>query len=381
MSKRLAHPLSAWLYLRRNPARALPVALVILVSVALVASVVSIIRSIDLTVYTMYGYHRRLAFVAPRNALELRPEIARAVRRDPLAKRVHTVRAALITVRTVFGKMPFAVLGLSPVAMKEVLSRCGLEVSAGRLPADGAAEVAVSEEIARNLGLAIGSVVLRPGSEDAYAPRPMRLVGLLRGPVWMAVASERFIGETFELSVESLLAMADSEDAQRRLEQSLAVRLNKAHARAWTFATLVRETRDALSSLYLIMNVVIGIVVFAIALLAGLLSSIYFRQRLPEMATLAAIGYTCAYLLRRALHETVILCVVGWAGGFVVTVALLAALRALVMEPRGLLLNPLDAGAYLYASPLPVAIGAFAFWSVWTGLRRFDPVSIIERRA
>ena len=59
------------------------------------------------------------------------------------------MRAALITVRTVFGKMPFAVLGLSPVAMTEVLSRCEIEVSAGRLPADGAAEVAVSEEIAR----------------------------------------------------------------------------------------------------------------------------------------------------------------------------------------------------------------------------------------
>ncbi|HSV75041.1 MAG TPA: FtsX-like permease family protein [Chthonomonadales bacterium] len=375
-----AGQLSAWLYLRRNPGRALPVALVILVSVTLVASVVSIIRSIDLTVFTMYGYHRHLAFVSPRNALELRPEIALSVREDPLATRVFTVRPALLTVRTVFGKMPFVVLGLSPEATQVVLDRCGVSVYAGRLPADGAPEVAVSEEIARNLGLRLGSVVLRPGSEDAFAPRPMYLVGLLRGPVWIAVTSERFVRDTFILSVESLIAMAADDGAQRRLERSLSEGLSKAHARAWTFATLVRETRDALSSLYLILNVVITIVVCAIALLAGMLSSIYFRQRLPEMATLAAIGYTRGFLLRRALRETVILCVAGWAGGSALTVGLLTGLRAYVLEPRGLLLNPMDPGAFLYAAPLPLTIGAFAFWSIWAGLRRFDPVSIIERR-
>ncbi|MCS6950405.1 MAG: hypothetical protein NZ520_08105, partial [bacterium] len=52
------NPLSARLFFRRNLARTAPVALVIVLSVVLIGTVVTIIRSIDLTVLTVYGYNR-----------------------------------------------------------------------------------------------------------------------------------------------------------------------------------------------------------------------------------------------------------------------------------------------------------------------------------
>src|SRR5258706_15261980 len=65
MQRTITHPLSPWLYFRRNPGKTLPVAFVIVVAVALVASVVTLVNSIDLTVMTMYGYQRHFSVITP----------------------------------------------------------------------------------------------------------------------------------------------------------------------------------------------------------------------------------------------------------------------------------------------------------------------------
>ena len=59
--------LSPLTYFRRNLGKTLPMAFVIVLSVTLVASVTTIIRSIDLTVFTLYGYNRYLTGLTPRN--------------------------------------------------------------------------------------------------------------------------------------------------------------------------------------------------------------------------------------------------------------------------------------------------------------------------
>ncbi|MCC6731267.1 MAG: hypothetical protein IT208_18235 [Chthonomonadales bacterium] len=366
--------------MRRNPGRTLPVAFVIVVAVALVASIVSIVDSIDLTVLTMYGYQRHFAVVTPRNALTVSPDIDLAVRSLPGVGRIFTARPAFTVVKTVFGKMPYVVFGLPPAGRAEVFRRCRLSMVSGRMPAEGKAEVALSEEIARNRRLQLGSVVLSPESEDSYATVPMRLCGTFRGPVWLALTSESFIADNFAVAPRGLVVTAAAPGGQRALDSALTRSVDRARARVWTYDRLVRDTHDALSSLYLIMAIVVGIVVFAIAFLTGLLANIYFTQRLPEFATLAAIGYQRAGLLARALGEIALLCSAGWLFGALLTAGVLSTLRETVMVPRGLLLDPFDMGAYRYTLPLPLAIASFAIVAMARRLRALDPVSIIERR-
>src|SRR5205085_2492665 len=126
----------------------------------------------------------------------------------------------------------------------------------------------------------LGDVVLEPKSEDSFSAVPMRLVGTFDGPVWLAISSESFIRSHFPLSPEGLVIITRSQREQRLLDRLLDKKLDKARCRLWTYASLVRETKDALSSLYLIMNLVIGIVTFAIAFLTGMLANIYFMQRI-----------------------------------------------------------------------------------------------------
>jgi ABC-type lipoprotein release transport system permease subunit len=374
------HPLSARLYFRRNPGRTLPVAFVIVVAVALVASVVSLVDSIDMTVLTMYGYQKHFSVVTPRNALAVSEDIKAGIRKEPLLGAVFTTRPAFTVVRTIFGKMPFVVFGIPPVAWGEAMRRCGLRMVSGRMPEDGKPEVALHADIARNRHLKLGDVVLEPNSEDSYSIIPVRLVGTFDGPVWLAITSEAFIRNHFPVAPQGLILMAKNDDRQADLDRALDRRMDKAHARLWTYANLVRDTRDALASLYLIMNVVIGIVIFAIAFLTGMLANIYFMQRLPEFATLSAIGYLRRDLLRRVLGETALLCAVGWALGSVLTAGVLLGIKAWIMTPRGMILDPFDVAAYRYTIPLPLTIAAFALLPIARRLRRLDPVSIIERR-
>lgn len=376
----IRHPLSPWLYFRRNPGRTLPVAFVITVSVSLVASVVSLVDSIDLTIMTMYGYQRYLTVVTPRNALEVDPKIVEGIRKQPLTREIFTTRPAFTVVKTIFGKMPYVVFGLNPDARRRLMDRIGLRLKTGRLPIDGKPELALSVEIARNLHLKLGDVVLKPDSEDSYSIVPMRLCGMFEGPVWLSMTSESFIESHFPLSPRGQIILAGTQQEQRELDRALAKSVDKAHARVWTFASLVRETSEGLASLYLIMSMVIAIIVFAIAFLVGMLANIYFTQRLPEFATLAAIGYQRTSLLLRVLGETGLLCVLGWALGSLLTIAILWSIRETIMTPRGLLLDPFDFAAYRFTIPLPLTIAAFATVGVGRRLRALDPVAIIERR-
>lgn len=380
-ARRGVHPLSSLLYFRRNPGRTLPVAFVIVIAVALVASVVTVVNSIDLTVMTMYGYQRHLTAVTPRNAFILSNDIQRKIDSQPLVERTFTTRPALTVVKTIFGKMPFVVFGLSKEGRETVLRKCGLHLVTGRMPADGMPEVAVHADIARNRKLKLGDVVLKPDSEDSYSLVPMRLVGTFDGPVWLALSSESFIQANFPLSTQGRILLARTEEDQRRLDRILDRQLDKSRCRTWTYASLVRETQDALSSLYLIMNVVITIIIFAIAFLTGMLANIYFMQRIPEFATLSAIGYQRRGLIMRILAEIGLLCAAGWLIGSLLNIVLLLGIKTWIMTPRGLLVNPYDLSAYRYTVPLPLAIALFAVLPISRRLRKLDPVSIIEKRA
>lgn len=374
------HVLSPWMYLRRNPGRSVPVLFVIVLSVVLVASIVTLARSIDLTVLTMYGYQRSFAVITPRNALEVPDDLERRIEAEPLTGRVVPMIPAFTTMKTVFGRMPVVVFGLAPEARSAILNKCGLRLSAGRMPEEGRPELIASEEIARSRGIRIGQAVLGPDIEDSFSPVPMRLVGTLKGPVWLALTSREYVAANYPLAPRSLLVIARQPADQPALDHRLDKLVDKHRARPWVYAQTVRETHDALSSLYVILAIVVGIVVFAIAFLTGMLANIFFVQRLPEFATLSAIGYRRAHLIRRAFWEIVLLCVGGWILGMAATVGLLYTLRALVMAPRAMLLNPLDLSAYIYTMPLPFTIVAFSLTTIWLRLHRFDPVTIIERR-
>jgi hypothetical protein len=378
--KAVGNPLSAWLFFRRNLSRTAPVTLVIVLSVVLIGTVVSIIRSIDLTVLTVYGYNRYFLVAVPRNGEKLPPTVEFLIRSEPLAHEIYRISVCFTNIHTIFGKFPFVLFGLTQDEMPKMLRLTRMRLVAGRLPGEGEAACAVSVGIARNRNLKLGDIVSAPDIEDSFSPVPIKLVGLLDGENWFAVVPKEFVQKHFFPPMEELVVAAPSPELQPELDKRMDKTLDKRQVRLFTYGQLVRELRSSLRNLYLIMNIVIAIVVLVIAIMMGMLSNIFFTQRLPEFALLAAMGYTRMMLLGRVLRETVLMVVFGWVLGVLLSMGILWALYLWVFEPRGLLLNPMDWMAYRYTIPVPVAVLAFAALSVGPRLLALDPVLVIERK-
>jgi ABC-type lipoprotein release transport system permease subunit len=375
-----SNPLSAWLFFRRNLSRTAPVALVIVLSVVLIGTVVTIIRSIDLTVLTVYGYNRYFLVAVPRNGNQVDPLAEQTIRAEPLARQIYRISVCFTNIHTIFDKFPFVLFGLTQEEMPKVLRLTRMRLVEGRLPREGEAACALSVGIARNRNLKIGDVVLAPNIEDSFSPVPVKLVGLLDGENWFAVISKEFVQKHYFPPLEEIVVAAPTPEQQPELDRRLDKVLDKRQVRLFTYGQLVRELRSSLRNLYLIMNIVITIVVLVIAIMIGMLSNIFFMQRLPEFALLAAMGYTRGMLLWRVVRETALLVALGWTIGVLLSMGILWALYWWVFEPRGMLLQPMDWQAYRYTIPVPIAVLAFAAMSVGPRLLTMDPVLVIERK-
>ncbi len=353
---------------------------VIVIAVMLVASVTTIIDSINQTVLTMYGYQRYFTVLTPRNTLSIGPSSTAAIKKVPHLQVMYPASALFMRIKTIFGKTPFAVFALRHQDAAAILKRCHIHLMAGRLPSPHQAEIALSYDIAANKHIKLGGVVMSPTSRGSFSPKPIRLVGILDGPDWFALTPRSFVLDNSPIAPNGYLVSARSVKDQIMLDKELKKALNPAHVHIWTYAGLVHDTSSALAYLYLILDIVVGIIIFDIAFLCGLLFNIYYAQRLPEFAVLLAMGYQRRLLIWRTLAETGLLSLIGWAIGAVLTTALLVYMQGAIFHPKGLLLNPYDIGAYRLTLPLPIAIAGFAVATIAFRLRSLDPVGIIERR-
>lgn len=374
------NPLSARLFMRRNFARTAPVTAVIALAVVLIGTVITVIRSIDLTVLTVYGYNRHFAVVIPRNGVELPIDVEGKLFMQPNVKKQVEFRVAFTTIRSIFGKLAFALFGLRQEDMSEMLRMTDMRLVQGRMPKKGAPECVLSIALAKNKKVKIGDTVLGPNTTDSYSPIPVKLVGLLDGENWFAVMSYEYVAEHYFPATANNLLSSGNVSTQAALDDQIKKSMDPTQIRMFTFGMLVKELRESLENLYLIMRVVVAVVVLVLAIMMGLLSNIFFTQRLPEFALLTAMGYTRKRLLGRIIRETSLMVVGGWVLGAICTVGLLNLLNLLVFAPRGLLLNPYDIGSYAYTMPLPITVLAFASITAGSRLLSFDPVAIIERK-
>lgn len=356
---------------------------VIVLSVFLIASVVTIVDSIDLTVLTIYSYTRGFTPIIPRaGRLRVDRDIATRVSKLPQTERVVESSGFFFNVNTVFGRLPFVCFGVPEDDRDYLIQRSGDRLTQGRMPRKGLPEAVASEGIVRNRKLKLGDIIASPTDTGSLVsvPVPVKLVGILSGPTWIAFTSKEFTDEALPLVPHSILVTTHKVSDQVAFGDTLMGMLDRVRVQVFSFHSLVKELRSTLSSMYLIMGLVNGTVIFVVALMSGMLSNIYFTQRISEFAVLSAIGIRRRTLMVHAVSETAILTTIGWVLGSLVDLTFMTALRGRLFEPRGMLINPSDPFAFVYTLPIPLCITLFAIATIGYRLSRLDPVTIIERR-
>lgn len=375
-------PLAATTYLLRNAGKTIPLMGVVMLAVLLICGIVSLINSIPFSIRTIYSYTRQSLAITPRGDASQTPRLVEHLRKHtpvPL-DRVVLARAAGSQVMSIVGKWPFAVLGLKQEDMQYWLDHQHVNGIQGRLPKAGKPEALISEPVARNLNLKIGSDLLGPSQNESYSPYPVKVVGIAKSDMWLMLTSYEYVRANHFPDVDAVLAFAKTPGDQDRLDRWADRAFKGERAQVFAYFKLEKDTNEMFTILYKILNVVIGMLVLVITLMMGMLINIYQSQRLVEFGLLQALGYTKRHLLGRVLRETLSVVLFGWLLGVGAAFLLLNITKAILMDPKAFALDTLDPTAFIYTIPVPIAILIVATLTVVTRFRRFDPVSIVERR-
>jgi putative ABC transport system permease protein/lipoprotein-releasing system permease protein len=355
--------------------------LVIVLAVLLIAGIVSVMNSIPLSVRNVYGYSKHITGATPRGDMSYFPELKEHFEKSPIPiERTIIARTVLFNVRSIVGPWPFVLHGISNADATYLVEKIGLKLTSGRFPEPGQPEAVISERVARNLGLSLGDVLLRPDDEKNYSPFEVKVVGILAGSEWFAFTSYEYLKENHFPPVDVLIFATPNLSEQRKLDAWAEESLRSQRALVFTFPSLERDTEETFRILFKILNVVVALLVTVITLMMAMLINIYLSQRIVEFGLLQAIGFTQSKLIKRAIYEASLVVAIGWLFGVVSACALLSVIRSVLMDPKGFYIDPLDPVAYAYSIPVPIAILAAAAATVWWRFRKFDPISVVERR-
>jgi hypothetical protein len=388
-----ANPLSPLIYLWRNAGKSIPLTGVILLAVLLVTGVIALIDSIPESIRSIYAYSNKMTGISPRGDAQETPKLLAEIQKQspvPL-ERVMTCRASASIVNSIVGKWPFVMLGLSRADMVYYLNRMHGSHLEGRLPTPGAAEAVVSRPVAKNLHIRLynpkdpwklrhQSIILGPDIAESYSPNYVKVVGIADTDQWLMVDSIEYQRMYHFPPIDLGLVFARNETDQSKLDHWAAKHFQGRNAQVFAYFMIEKQTKEMFQTLYLLLDIVIGVLAAVMTFMMAMLMNIYQSQRLVEFGLLHAVGYTRVQLLWRVFLETAIVVFLGWILGVLVAQLMLQALNQMLMAPRAFDLPPFDTTAFYYTVPLPFAILAVAGGTVWWRFHRFDSVSIVERR-
>lgn len=387
-------PLSPLTYYRRNVWRVLPVAGAIVISVFLIAAIVTLLNSVDDSITAHYSSLKSFSVLTPQFERDVEPPVRKKASSFPQVGRTVVAIPYFVLLRTVFGEMPVPIYGLDTADMPRFAAITGNKLEpGGRWPKLNEPEVVLSRTWANNFHVKVGQLY-DPNNERLPAlVEKQRVVGIVSGGANIAIADKTYLMLTLPDTVmrPSYILIPKRPSLLAPLTQNLKDLVEKPKKfgfqedqtrllRVFSYSGLVNELRRSLGFLYRFLAIADALVIGAVALLSGFLANIYFEQRLGEFGLLSALGFRRERLARRLIIETSSLVVVAWVLGLGLTALLFWALDTFYMMPNGLVLSKIGVSALGYTLPTPVLVGVASLATVLTRLYRLDPIEIMERR-
>ncbi|HYE98898.1 MAG TPA: ABC transporter permease [Planctomycetota bacterium] len=374
-------PLSPWTYARRNLRKLLPTLVILTFVVLLVVLVLTLLAGLKDSTLVYAREYEQWSILLPKKDTRLPKAVLERIAAHPAVDRLIDSRNCFMRVKTLVGPVPYHLRAAKAEEMPLLLERARAALKEGRMPTPGTGEVALHENLMKANGWSLGAAFGMAVSEDDWMPGRFTVVGILQGPTPMGLASAEYLtsGALYAFSAklwERVIAVSKP----GRLAEMNAFLREVEEIKVYDHARAIKEISESFDRILLILNFVSVVIIGVVALVVGMLHTIFFAQRIDEFAVLLAIGHTRTRLLRKVSGETAGLMAVSWAGGLVLAFAGLAAFRALVLDPMGVQIPLVQATPLLVAASLPVVAHLFATVTVRGRLRRLDPVTIIERR-
>lgn len=284
------------------------------------------------------------------------------------------------------------VLGVTGADLELVMEACDLRLKEGRLIDPRAAEVILSEELVRALGLQIGDVIGHDIDEDLYPTitTELTLVGILEsipseaGPeIQTGFVSYEYLEahEAYQPRLFNLLVIPRQghRAAVNDFAEALTDGSGGASVRLETFESETERSRQigkATSGMYILADVVVAI---SAALVVGMANRIAIARRLPELGLLYAVGHEKHRLVRRLVLETGVIVCGGWGAGLLLSVTFSLLLNTTSFAAAVPAIDLTSPVPFLFTMPIPFAVVGWVGVSVNRVLNQLDTIAIVER--
>ena len=385
------NPLSPFTYYRRHRRAAL-LLLVLIGSLTLgVFVMVGVMSTGSGSTFYRYHYLTRLSRILAGQALD--PGSVAQLRAHPDVATVLPENGLVINFPAYGGVHSRPVLGMSEADLPLVMAACDLRLKEGCLIEPRAAEVVLSQEIVRVLGLQIGDHIGHDINEDFYPTivTELTLVGVLesvpseaRPEIQAGFVSYEYIEghEAYQPRLFNLLIIP--REGRRVAVNDFAETLTDgsggtASVRLETFEGETerwRQVEKVVSGMYILAD---GVVAVAAALVVGMVNQIAIAHRLPELGLLHAMGHEKRRLVRRLVLEMGAIVCVGWGSGLLLSVTLSLLLNTTPFAGGGPAIDLASPVPFLFTLPIPFAAVSWVGISVNRVLNRLDTIAIVER--
>lgn len=380
-------PLSSLKYFSQNKKRLATVFTVLVLSVLVVSFITSIITSIILdATKTNLDVLKNMSYIYPAsNKVFLDDDVVEKVKNYNEVKDIFNVSITNTVLNTIVGTTSSPVIiSESANDIQTMINEMGLTLIDGRLPSGNDFEIVLHERLLQNKGLKIGDYIGSDVDENEWLQGKYKIVGVLRGDAITSFANKNSYmeslkdsGMVFNKSTGQVLI--PNENQINEMNQKLES-LNKKDVGYQTFNSLQKNLDMQLSSLNTILFIVVFTVVCIIAVSISAMIYIVYMNRSEEFGILHAIGYRKTFISSLILKEISMLSIVSWIVGYLASWGVLSLVNYLILSKKGQILYFFTELGVINTLVIPVMIIIFAIVPLLRKLKKWDPISVIERR-
>jgi ABC-type lipoprotein release transport system permease subunit len=286
-----------------------------------------------------------------------------------------------------------SLLGVAGADLELVMETCDLRLKEGRLIDPRAAEVILSEELVRALGLQIGDVIGHDINEDLYPTitTELTLVGILesipleaRPDLQVGFVSYEYLEghEAYQPRLFNLLIIPRPDRRVAVNDFAAALTNGSGGTTSVHLETFEGETETwqqvgkAISGMYTLADVVVAV---SAALVVGMVNRIAIACRLPELGLLHAVGHEKRRLVRRLVFEISVIVCMAWGTGLLLSVAVSLLLNATSSAAAVPIIDLARPAPFLFTLPIPFAVVGWVGVSVNRLLNQLDTIAIVEQ--
>jgi hypothetical protein len=378
-------PLSARVYLARNLRRVAPVLGIQALVTCLLVAAITPTNAFQATTDAYTAAMEHLTIVAPRERPILDAQLKGLLDANPAQDRRHAAKMFWIRTPMIVGEAWAPLLLVDAAELPRLLERVGCRLVEGRLPEVGGSGVVVHEAVLKARGWSVGTAFGEELDKLDTTPGRFEVVGVLAGPARLALgdlarASQPDSIYARQLPFEVVYALPRRKAESDAYLEGARLPSGEPALRVVDDDLVRARTEKAFANLPLVLGFITAAVAIVVALVSALLDLLLFHSRLDELALLLAVGHPRRRLVGRLARESGLVALLGWALGLALGLGAVALYRALVLEPKGILMHLLDARPLVWSLAVPLLATVVGTGALARRLTRMDPVAVIQRR-